>query len=100
MFLLIILALLCLGGDQVFNSIMGLLNGAVGLTYVLSIACVLWRRLFGEPLPPARWSLGRLGVPLNIIAVCYQSFTTIISFFPLFAVVTPADFNWCVSHLN
>ena len=54
------------------------------MTYVVSIGCVLWRRLFGEPLPPARWSLGKFGVPTNIIALLYQSFSTVISFFPLF----------------
>lgn len=97
MLFVLILALLVLGGDQAFNSIVGLLNGAVGLTYVLSIGCVLWRRTFGEPLPPARWSLGKLGIPLNVIAVLYQSFATIISFFPLFAEVTAANFNWYVS---
>jgi len=96
MLFVLILALLVLGGDQAFNSIVGLLNGAVGLTYVLSIGCVLWRRTFGEPLPPARWSLGKLGIPLNIVAVLYQSFATIISFFPLFAEVTAANFNWYV----
>jgi choline transport protein len=96
MLFVLVLALLVLGGDQAFNSIVGLLNGAVGLTYVLSVGCVLWRRSFGEPLPPARWSLGKLGIPLNIIAVLYQSFATIISFFPLFAEVTAANFNWYV----
>jgi choline transport protein len=94
MLFVLILALLALGGDQVLNSIVGLMNGAVGLTYVLSIGCVLWRRCFGESLPPARWSLGKLGIPLNIIAVVYQSYTTIISFFPLFAEATAANFNW------
>jgi choline transport protein len=99
MLFVIVLALLVLGGDQIFNSIVGLLNGAVSLTYVLSISCVLWRRCFGEPLPPARWSLGKLGIPLNIIAIVYQSFTTIISFFPLIAEVTAANFNWYISTL-
>jgi len=65
MLFVLVLALLVLGGDQAFNSIVGLLNGAVGLTYVLSVGCVLWRRSFGEPLPPARWSLGKLGIPLT-----------------------------------
>ena len=41
MLFVLVLALLVLGGDQAFNSIVGLLNGAVGLTYVLSIGRVL-----------------------------------------------------------
>ena len=59
--ILVAVALLNFGGSEVFNSIVGLMTGAIGLTYALSIACVLWRRLHGEPLPPARWLLGRLG---------------------------------------
>lgn len=92
-----ILALLNLGGSEVFNSIIGLMNGAVGLTYALSIACILWRRLFGEPLPKSRWSLGYLGVPVNLVALLYQVLTTIISFFPLFSHVNAQTMNWGIA---
>jgi len=92
----VIIALLNLVGDRVFNSIVGLLTGALGLTYALSIACVLWRRCFGEPLPPARWSLGRWGIPCNIISLLYTLMSTIISFFPIFYGTGPADMNWSV----
>ena len=92
--ILIVVALLNFGGSEVFNSIIGLMTGAVGLTYALSIGCVLWRRLYGEPLPPARWSLGRWAVPVNIIAVLYEVFSTVISFFPLFAKVDAKGMNW------
>lgn len=60
------------------------MTGAIGMTYTISICCILWRRLYGEPLPPPRWSLGKWGVPINVIAVLYEIFTTVISFFPLF----------------
>jgi len=85
--ILVIVALLNFGGSEVFNSIIGLMTGAVGLTYALSIACVLWRRLYGERLPPARWSLGRWGVGVNVVALCFELFSTVVSFFPLFAKV-------------
>jgi choline transport protein len=87
LFILVVVALLNFGGSEVFNSIIGLMTGAVGLTYALSIACVLWRRLYGEPLPPARWSLGRWAVPVNVVALLFELFSTVISFFPLFAKV-------------
>ena len=92
--IVLIIALLNLGGSEVFQSIIGLQNGAIGGTYALSIGCVFWRRLFGEPLPPARWSLGRMGVFINGFAFFYQLFSTIISFFPIFAQVTPQSMNW------
>jgi choline transport protein len=93
----VIIAVLNLVGDRVFNSIVGLLTGALGLTYALSIGCVLWRRCFGAPLPPARWSLGRWGIPCNIIALLYSLMSTIISFFPIFYGTGPSDMNWLVS---
>jgi choline transport protein len=85
--ILVVVALLNFGGSEVFNSIIGLMTGAVGLTYALSIGCVLWRRLYGDPLPPARWSLGRWGVPVNVVALLFELFSPGISFFPLFAKV-------------
>jgi amino acid transporter len=94
----VILSLLNLGGAEAFDSIMGLVTGAVGLTYALSIGCVFLRRLFGsEPLPHARWSLGRLGVWINGFAVLYEIFTVVISFFPLFSHVTVHTVNWAIA---
>lgn len=97
LFIPIVLSLLNLGGSEAFNSIMGLVTGAVGLTYALSIGCVLWRRLFGQSLPYARWSLGRYGVAINAFAVLYELYTTVISLFPLFAKVTAVTMNWGVA---
>ena len=88
MIVLVMIALLNLVGSEVVNSITGLMAGTVGLTYAISIGCVLHRRLFGAPLPYARWSLGRMGPAVNAIALLYQLYTTIISFFPLFSAVT------------
>lgn len=81
----IVLALINLGGAEAFNSINGLISGAIALTYALSIGCVLWRRLFGAPLPPRRWSLGRFGVVINATGVLFELFVTVMSFFPLFS---------------
>jgi hypothetical protein len=94
MFIALVLSLLCLGGSEAFNSIMGLVTGAVGLTYALSIGCLLWRKLFGAPLPPARWSLGRFGVAINMFSFLYEILTVVISFFPLFAKVNAQTMNW------
>ena len=97
LFICFVLALLNLGGTATFNSIMGLVTGAVSLTYGLSIGCVLWRRLLGAPLPHARWSLGRFGIVINAFAVAYELLTTTISFFPLTADVTAKSMNWGIA---
>jgi len=95
--ILVVVALLNFGGSEVFNSIIGLMTGAVGLTYAISIGCVLWRRLYGAPLPPARWSLGRFGVAINIVGFLFEMFQTTISFFPLFKEVTAVTMNWGIA---
>lgn len=84
----VVLSLIVLGSEEAFNSIAGLLSGAIGFSYALSIGCVLWRRLYGAPLPPARWSLGRWGVPINAVGCLFEILVTIISFFPLTSSVT------------
>ena len=55
----IVLALISLGSAAAFNSIVGLLSGSGGLSYSVSIGCVLWRRLFGKPLPKSPFTLGK-----------------------------------------
>ena len=97
LFISIVLALLNLGGTAAFNSITGLVTGAVSLTYALSVGCVLWRRLFGAPLPPARWSLGCFGTTINAVAVAYVIAATVICFFPLMKAVTAKTMNWSVA---
>ena len=66
-------------------------------TYAISISCVLYRRLaHPELLPPARWTLGRLGVPVNVTALVYVSFAFFWSFWPNERPVTLQNFNWSV----
>lgn len=85
----VVLSFIILGSSEAFNSIAGLLSGAIGFSYAISIGCVLWRRLYGAPLPPARWSLGRWGVPINAVGCAFEILVTIMSFFPLMSSVTP-----------
>ncbi|WPH04602.1 GABA-specific permease [Acrodontium crateriforme] len=94
---LVVLALLNLGSNLIVGIIVSLLASGVGLTYSISIGCVLWRRLFGSPLPPTKWSLGRYGVAINAFAFFYQVFSTIIGFFPTTAHTTAKDMNWAVA---
>lgn len=61
------------------------------------IGCVTYRRVYHLPLPKCRWSLGRAGLPINIIALVYSCWCFIFSFFPNAYHVTPVNFNWaCV----
>ncbi|KAK3616526.1 hypothetical protein LTR56_025907 [Elasticomyces elasticus] len=61
----VVLALIQLGSTLAFNIIVSLSVLGLMSTYLLSIGCVFLKRLKGEPLPHARWSLGRWGFAIN-----------------------------------
>lgn len=116
----IVLALINIGSSTAFNSIVALLNGAISFSYAVSVGCILFKRLRRQPLPSARFSLGKMGLPLNLLAFCFVIFSGmsmhatrsadmnwfadmrlypgIITFFPVAVVpaVTPQTMNWGV----
>lgn len=90
----LILCLITLGSDTAFNIIISVSLLALMSTYMLSIGCVLLRRIQGGQLPPARWSLGRLGLPINAFAVGYSLFIVVLSCLPYSNSTTAIDANW------
>lgn len=90
-----LLALLYLGCPTAVYSVLSLHTIAILQSYILSIGSVLWRRIkYPETLPPAYFPLGRLGVPVNIIAVIYAVWAFFWSFWPQETPVTASGFNW------
>ena len=89
-----VLCLINLGSTFAFNIIISLTLLALLSTYMLSIGCVLLKRIRHEPLPPARWSLGRWGLPINAFAFVYSAFAIVMSCFPGGLPVTLDTANW------
>lgn len=89
-----VLCLINLGSTTAFNIIISLTLLALLSTYMLSIGCVCLKRLRGERLPPARWSLGRYGLPINLFAFCYCGFAVVFSCFPASLPVDTGSANW------
>jgi amino acid transporter len=93
----IILSLLNIGSTVAFSAIISLQMSSLMLTYMLSISCVLYRRLtHPELLPPARWSLGRFGIMINGAALIFSMFFLFWCFWPLQTSVDPTTFNWAI----
>ena len=65
-------------------------------TYAVSIGCVALKRLRGQALPPSRWSLGKLGLPINLFAFTYSCFAIIFVCFPVATPVEPESMNWAI----
>lgn len=89
-----LLCLINLGSTFAFNIIVSLTLLALLSTYMISIACVLRKRLLHEDLPKARWSLGRWGIPINMFAFFYSGFVIVFSCFPSEVPVALDTANW------
>lgn len=91
------MACINIGSTAAFNAMLSLSASALMATYCISLGCVILKRMRNEPLPPARWSLGRFGMPVNIAAVLYSMWAFFWSFWPNAYDVTPTNMNWaCV----
>lgn len=91
------MALLCLiqlGSTVAFNIIVSLSVLGLLSTYMISIGCVLLKRIKGEPLPPARWGLGRYGLAINAFAFLYSAFIIVWACFPVSLPVDATSANW------
>jgi choline transport protein len=93
----ILLSLINIGSNVAFNAIISLNLVSLMLTYIVSIGCVLYRRIYHpELLPAARWSLGRFGVPINASGLLYSIFAFFWCFWPNGTPVDATSFNWAV----
>ncbi|RGP74084.1 hypothetical protein FSPOR_1779 [Fusarium sporotrichioides] len=89
-----LLSLIQIGSDVAFTVLVSLSTLGIMTTYLLSIGCVLLKRIRGETLPYARWSLGRFGLAINAFSVLYSLFIVILCCFPLTLPVDTASANW------
>ena len=100
----VIMSLINIGSTAAFNAFLSVSVVALMATYSLSIACILLKRLRGEPLPPARWrlfgknaapgdtsgGLGRVAGPVvNVVGLVYSLWAFFWGFWPLFNHPTP-----------
>jgi choline transport protein len=90
----VLISLIILSSTVAFDAITSLQILALIFTYRLSLSCLIWRRLFGAPLPPGKWSLGAAALPINIIGWCYCVYMVVFLPWPVELPVTPQNFNW------
>jgi amino acid transporter len=92
-----LLSLINIGSETAFNAIISLNVAALMYSYIISISCVIYRKLkCPETLPARRWDMGSWGLPVNIIGLVYSSFALFWSLWPGQKNVTAETFNWSV----
>ena len=97
----VLLSLIYIGSPVAFYAITSLATVSLLQCYCLSIGCVLYRRIkHPQTMPPAHFSLGKCGIPINATAVAYSMWAFFWSFWPQYSLAgvktLPAlsDFNW------
>jgi choline transport protein len=89
-----LLSLINIGSSVALNAITSLGAVATLLSYFVTIACLVHRRVCGAPLPPRRWSLGRFGIVVNVAALVLLMPLIFFLTWPLTTPVTPETMNW------
>lgn len=89
-----LLACINIGSTTALRSISSLGGVAILSSYLITIGCLIWRRLFGPPLPPRRWSLGKHGLAINIAAFIFILPLWFFTFWPLATPVSAETMNW------
>ncbi|KAK3652950.1 hypothetical protein LTR56_004898 [Elasticomyces elasticus] len=89
-----LLSFINIGSYVALNAINSLGVVSLLVSYTVTITCLVWRRLAGAPLPPRKWSLGRFGLAVNLIALAFVLPVLFFAFWPLAKDVTAAGFNW------
>lgn len=77
-----ILSCINFGSAVAFNIITSLATGALISSYIVSISCIVIKRVRGQALLPRRFSLGYWGMPINVFSLAYLILVFIMSFFP------------------
>jgi choline transport protein len=75
---------------------MSLGTAALLSSYIISVTCVRLRRWRNQPLPPARWNMGKFTPICDTISIMVLLVIWIFSFFPLTKNVGPTTMNWSV----
>ena len=93
----VLISLLNLGSSVALNAIVSLTISSLISSYTVSIGCIFLKRLRGQPLPHAHFSLGRWGLAINFVALAFLIAFFIFCFFPTATPVTPQTMNWNIS---
>jgi L-asparagine transporter-like permease len=89
-----LLSQIIIGSPIAFNVITSLSQLGLISSYIVAIGCIFRRRLRGEDLLPSPFSLGRAGIFVNGIALCFLSLAFIFLFFPAAPNPSSVSMNW------
>jgi len=93
-----LLALINIGSSTALNAVLSLVTAGFYSSFLIAACAMLLKRI-SNTRNTLRWgpfTLGRWGLPMNIISIAYTVVIIFFSFWPSTAEVTPANMNWSI----
>lgn len=92
-----LLGLINIGSSVAFNAVVSLVVSSYLSSYLIPIVLMIIKRLKNERVNFGPWTLGKLGLLVNIFAAVYTLLTVVFTFFPPSVPVNAVSMNWsCV----
>lgn len=90
-----IICIINVASSVAFNAIVSLTTAGLFTSYLIPIALMALKR-FREPasINWGPWTLGRLGIPVNLFSLAFLLMSIVFSFFPPAVPVTLVSMNW------
>ncbi|TQB69109.1 hypothetical protein MPDQ_002327 [Monascus purpureus] len=89
----IILSLINIGSTTAFFALLSLSSLTFYISYLIPLVCLVWQRM-RVPIEWGPWSLGKWGLPLNLISIAFIIYISIFLPFPAQMPVTAANMNY------
>ena len=86
-----------IGSSIAFNIILSIGTVALLTSYMTSIGSITYRRLARLPLLPSEFSLGRMGLPINLASLAFLVIVFIFAFFPPLPNPPAVTMNWAIA---
>lgn len=89
-----LLGLVNIGSSTAFNALTSLALIGHYTSYVLPISLLVFRRFGKKEIPWGPWTLGRWGLPINLISIAYSALLIVFMVFPPYQPVNAENMNY------
>ncbi|KAK2789102.1 hypothetical protein FQN52_006365 [Onygenales sp. PD_12] len=96
--IVIVMVLSCLNiaSTTAFGAFVALTSIGLFASYIIAISCMLHARFYRNRLKFGEWTMGRLGLPVNIFALLYTLYLTVFLPFPQLLPVEADNMNYAL----
>ncbi|BCR92983.1 putative GABA permease [Aspergillus luchuensis] len=93
--LVILLSFIQIGSSAAFNAILSLSTLGLYISYLIPLVLLVWKRFTApKDIPQGTFSLGKWGLPINLVAILFATYFSIFLPFPSEVPVTGETMNY------